>query len=86
MTEWLRVLLRSKVMRAWGKVARVAGLALPKKSVENSFRFFRRKVSCHRDKTRFGKRDASAPCVVCAASAAAAPTGNIGLLPPKLLF
>lgn len=41
--------------------------------------------SCHRNKTRFGKRDASAPCVVCSASAAAAPTGNIGLLLPKPL-
>jgi hypothetical protein len=34
--------------------------------------------SCHHDKTRFGMRDASTPCVVCTASAAAAPTGTSG--------
>src|SRR2546421_1691721 len=39
---------------------------------------------CHRDKTRFHMRDASAPCVP--ASAAPQPTGSTGLLPLALEF
>jgi hypothetical protein len=55
----------------------------PAKTIQQSLITNRDFHSCHRDKTRFGMRDASAPWVVCTASAAAAATGNIGLLPPN---